>query len=136
MNPRDPDAPDRPGRPLILFVEDNDSLGRSMEKILESHGFEVIVVTTGAVAVATLRSGTHPDFVLTDLRLPDLDGREVVLAARQLDPPPRVALISGWDVDLGDTAAWGIEWFFPKPLNVPDLVAKLRTPRRGPEPHD
>lgn len=116
----------RPER--ILVVEDNDAACKGLSKFLIAMGYEVQVVIDGASALEALRTGPPPDFVLTDLRLPDFDGREVALSARQLVPPPRVGLITGWDLerDENDRVAWGIDWVFAKPLDVNQLLAKLR----------
>lgn len=125
-----------PSRPRVLLVEDNDAASRGLSKLLIALGFEVQVVFDGASALEALRTSPPPNFVLTDLRLPDLDGREVALAARQLIPPPRIALITGWDLerDRHDVALWGIDWFFTKPLNVHELVSKLQEGLRSPAP--
>ena len=115
-------------RPRILLVEDNDAANRGLAKILEFQGFEVIAVRDGDAAIRILQKGPPPDFVLTDLRLPDTDGREIARFARQLVPPPRIALITGWDIEsdlLGDPAL-GIEWVFEKPLDTQALISKLR----------
>ncbi|WP_406700564.1 response regulator [Singulisphaera sp. Ch08] len=118
----------KPRSERILLVEDNDAASKGLSKFLIAMGFEVQVVTDGASAIEALRTSPPPDFVLTDLRLPDLDGREVALTARQLVPPPRIALITGWDLerDLFDRASWGIDWIFTKPLDVNQLLLKLR----------
>jgi CheY-like chemotaxis protein len=115
-------------RPRVLLVEDNDAASRGLSKLLAALGYEVQVVFDGTSALEALRTSPPPDFVLTDLRLPDLDGREVALAARQLSPPPRIALITGWDLDRDhhNRARWGIDWVFTKPLNVQELVSKLQ----------
>jgi CheY-like chemotaxis protein len=111
----------------ILLVEDNDAASKGLSKILAALGYEVTVVLDGCSGLEALRRGPAPDILLTDLRLPDLDGREVARAARQLVPPPRIALITGWDLDpdLRNNASWGIDWVFPKPLDVNSLLAKL-----------
>lgn len=116
-----------PRRPRILLVEDNDAASRGLSKILDALGYEIAVVFDGASALEALRQSPPPDFLLTDLRLPDLDGREVALAASRLVPTPWVALITGWDLDhdLLESAAWGIDWVFTKPLNVQELLSKL-----------
>lgn len=128
MTAADPGAPPPSGRPRVLLVEDNDAASKGLSKILAAMGFEVAVVFDGASALEALRQPPPPDFVLTDLRLPDLDGREVALAASRLVPSPYIALITGWDLDhdLLESAAWGIDWVFTKPLNVHELLAKLR----------
>jgi two-component system cell cycle response regulator CpdR len=99
--------------------------------LLEACGYEVTVRVDGASALRTLESSLPFDFLLTDLRLPDMDGRDIAQHARSLVPPPRIALITGWDIDddLRDYASMGIDWVFAKPLEIRDLVARLREPR-------
>jgi CheY-like chemotaxis protein len=132
MNDPNPSATRGSNRPRILLVEDNLAASRGLARLLEAQGHEVSIVSDGASALAALRHGPPPDFLLTDLQLPDFDGLEIARLARQLDPPPRVALITGWDIDGLQRVAerWGIEWVFSKPLDIQDLFAKLRQPAR------
>jgi CheY-like chemotaxis protein len=125
-----------PPPPRILLVDDNEATQRGLARFLEAEGYAVTLAFDGTTALEVLESGPPPDFVLTDLRLPDLDGRELARSARQLVPPPRVALITGWDLDpdVDSPDAWGIEWYFQKPLNVRDLIEKLREAPRSPTP--
>jgi two-component system cell cycle response regulator CpdR len=98
--------------------------------LLEACGFDVTVRADGASALRALESAAHFDFLLTDLRLPDMDGRDIAQHARSLVPAPRIALITGWDLDdeLRDYSSMGIEWVFTKPLEIRDLIARLREP--------
>jgi DNA-binding response OmpR family regulator len=121
-------GPDDAIRLRVLLVEDNDAASRGLARLLEALGFEVTVRHDGTSALRTLETAPPPDFVLTDLRLPDLDGREIAQHARRLVPPPRVALITGWDID-GDRPEYescGIDWIFPKPIDMASLIARLR----------
>jgi CheY-like chemotaxis protein len=122
-----------PPRRRILVVEDDSAARRGLSRLLEAQGFAVSVVSDGSSALAALRDAPPPDFILTDLQLPDLDGREVARFARELARPPRVVLITGWDLDLSaeQCAELGIDWVLPKPLHLPDLVARLNTRREG-----
>ena len=115
-------------RHRVLLVEDNDAASRGLARLLEAWGFDVTVKNDGQSALRALDSGPPPDFVLTDLLLPDLDGREIARHAHGLQPTPRVALITGWDIDtdLDDYHAWGIDWVFPKPLDTYELISRLR----------
>ena len=123
-------ATDSSIRPRILLVEDNDAAGRGLARLLEACGFDVTVRADGASALRALESPAHFDFLLTDLRLPDMDGRDIAQHARSLVPTPRIALITGWDLDdeLRDYTSMGIEWVFTKPLEIRDLIARLREP--------
>ncbi len=65
----------------ILIVEDRDSLRRMLEAALGQEGYEVAVAADGQAAIRLL--GERPfDFVLTDLKLPDVSGLEVLEASR------------------------------------------------------
>ncbi|SIN97316.1 two-component system, cell cycle response regulator CpdR [Singulisphaera sp. GP187] len=136
MSTPEPGDSPRPTPQRILLVEDNDAASKGLSKFLIAMGYEVHVVIDGTSALEALRTSPPPDFVLTDLRLPDLDGREVALRARQLVPAPRIALITGWDLerDLRDKASWGIDWVFTKPLDVNELLLKLREVPESPVP--
>ena len=101
---------------------------RGLARLLEAWGFDVTVKHDGASALRALDLDPAPDFVLTDWLLPDLDGREVARHAHALQPAPRIALITGWDLDseLADYKSWGIDWVFPKPLDTHGLISRLR----------
>ncbi len=131
MNPREteePSEPATPSRPRILLVDDHEASRKAVARLLQALGFDVTDAGDGASALKLLEEEPDFHFVLTDLRLPDLDGREIVQAARQLEPRPRIALMTGWDVDAGEQERLGIEWIFLKPLDVRYMVAKLQEP--------
>ena len=109
------------------MVEDHEAAGTSLAKHLELHGYKVEILRNGTEALRRLEAGPPPEFILTDLQLPDLDGREVARRATLLAPRPRVGLITGWPGDLEpeDLARWGIDWVIVKPVSLPDLFAKL-----------
>ena len=113
-------------RPRILVVDDHEVGRRSLAMLLEALGYEVTSAKDGLSAVAALESSATIDYVLTDLRLPDIDGREVVQAARKLVPSARVALITGWDVGAEESDRLGLDWVFLKPLDVSQIVSELR----------
>jgi CheY-like chemotaxis protein len=111
----------------VLVVEDNEAACKGLARLLEASGYTVTAVADGASALQVLASELPPDYLLTDMQLPDLDGREVALRARQLKPPPTVALITGWDLENGHDcgASWGIDWVMTKPLDFHALMLKM-----------
>ncbi|MEE1964276.1 response regulator [Allomuricauda taeanensis] len=61
----------------ILLVEDDTSLRENIEELLELSGFEVFTASNGKIAVETARK-EHPDLVLCDIMMPEMDGYEVL----------------------------------------------------------
>ncbi len=118
-----------PDRRRVLLVDDNAEGRRALARLLELHDFEVTAAADGTSALAALQDVPPPEIVVTDLFLPDIDGREIARAAHDLVPQPVVVMITGWDFgrDMPDREAWGIDHLFLKPLNVTDLVTFLRT---------
>ena len=122
-------------RPLkrLLLVDDNAEGRRALARLLELYGYDVTAVGDGAAAVEALRTYPPPDIVLTDLFLPDADGRDIARQARSLSPSPTVVLITGWDFEgEGMTSqAAGVDLMFLKPLNVGELVSKVNEFQRS-----
>ncbi|WP_435006730.1 response regulator [Tundrisphaera lichenicola] len=113
-------------RRRVLLVDDHEAGRKALSRLLTVAGFDVVDVNDATSAFAALRDDVGFDFVVTDLRLPDFDGRDVVLAARNLVPPPRISLMTGWDIDPDESDRMGVEWVFLKPINVHEMVDKLR----------
>ena len=134
-NPVPLTSPSGPGR-RVLLVEDNEAASRGLAKLLEVQGYAVTTARDGATALAALAAGAPPDFVVTDMQLPDLDGREIARHARNLQPRPHVGLITGWDVDPGAEVlnADGIDWVLLKPLDIRELISRLSIPNRSAPP--
>ncbi len=128
-------------RGTVLYVEDNTSNVRLMERVLERRpGVALRHAPNGAAAVALARTA-RPDLVLLDLHLPDMSGEEVL---RQLweDIDLRripVAVLSA-DATPGQTRrllAAGAIAYLTKPLNIAQvlrLVDDLLAPRQGERP--
>jgi DNA-binding NtrC family response regulator len=107
----------------ILLVEDRDSLRRLLARALADDGYEVAAAATGGDAVRLL--GERPfDLVLTDLKLPDLSGLEVLAASRQAQPRVPVVVLTGFGTVGAAVEAMklGAYDFLEKPLELPDLT--------------
>jgi|HubBroStandDraft_3_1064219.scaffolds.fasta_scaffold05058_3 DNA-binding NtrC family response regulator len=107
----------------ILIVEDRDSLRRMLERALGEEGYEVAAASRGAAALRLL--GERPfDLVLTDLKLPDLSGLEVLAASREAQPRVPVVVLTGYGSVGAAVAAMklGAYDFLEKPLELDDLA--------------
>lgn len=106
----------------VLIIEDEETLGRNIKEYLEEDGFEAWVCGDGASgleAFATLRPGV----VLLDLRLPGIDGLEILERLRAQDPGARVIMMTahgGAHVAAAARRA-GACTFLAKPLVLSEL---------------
>ncbi|HLX10174.1 MAG TPA: sigma-54 dependent transcriptional regulator [Thermoanaerobaculia bacterium] len=107
----------------ILLVEDRDSLRRLLARALADDGYEVASAATGGDAVRLLGERQF-DLVLTDLKLPDRSGLEVLAASRQAQPRVPVVVLTGYG-SVGaavEAMKLGAYDFLEKPLELPDLA--------------
>lgn len=101
-----------------LLVIDDDSLVRqSIVAYLEDSGFRVHEESDGHSGIAWFRKN-KPDLVLTDLRMPDLDGLSLMRAVKQIDPDTPVIVISGLGMvsDVVEALRLGAADYLIKPL--------------------
>ena len=84
----------------ILLVEDDVSIRRAAQRVLNANGYSVIEAADGREAVALASdSKTSIDLLLTDVVMPGLSGRDVARALQALRPSLRVIYMSGYDHD-------------------------------------
>ena len=106
----------------ILIVEDRDSLRRMLELALGQEGYEVATAADGRAGIRLL--GERPfDFVLTDLKLPDVSGIEVLEASRAAQPRVPVVVLTGYGTvgTAVEAMKLGAYDFLEKPLEIDDL---------------
>jgi DNA-binding response OmpR family regulator len=118
-------ASDQPG-PLILVVEDEESISEPFARALRRVGFRTRVARTGTEALK-LASALDPDVVLLDLALPDQDGRDVCRRLRQgSDVPIIMVTASGALTDRVVGLELGADDYVVKPFSVAEVVARIR----------
>jgi DNA-binding NarL/FixJ family response regulator len=87
-------------RQTVLVVDDHADFRSAVRALLESAGFEVVgQATTGAEALEAC-SRLHPQVVLLDIRLPDMDGLSVAERLDRLVDPPEVVLVSSREASV------------------------------------
>ncbi|WP_399896571.1 response regulator transcription factor [Streptomyces sp. BBFR51] len=132
----------------LLVVEDDSTLRELLSASLRLAGFEVRAVTTGAEAVAGVRSDP-PDLIVLDVMLPDFDGFEVVRRLRDGGPrlpapagPPPVLFLTARDAaeDRISGLSAGGDDYVTKPFNLEELILRIRailrrTGGRQPDAH-
>jgi CheY-like chemotaxis protein/glycine cleavage system H lipoate-binding protein len=111
-------------RARILAVDDEPVILDSFRKILVLAGFSVDTVENGPEALTLLRAHDY-DFLFTDLKMPEMDGVEVVKAARHLRPDMDVVVITGYGTieTAVETMQFGAIDYVQKPFTEDELVA-------------
>jgi DNA-binding NtrC family response regulator len=116
-----------PVKSVILLVDDQDTIRFFLEKTLKQEGYEAVTARTGAEAVAKARE-VVPDLVLLDLKLPDMDGLEVLRRIKEIFPEIGIVMITAFgDVETAVTAMKnGAYDFVSKPINLDQLLMVIR----------
>jgi len=119
-------AEDPAGRPVVLLVDDDAGIRRTLAIGLELEGFAVVAASGGRAAleaVATVR----PDAMLLDLTMPDLDGLQVLQRLRAGGEDVPVCVLSARD-DVDDRVLGlqaGADDYVVKPFALEEVVARL-----------
>jgi two-component system KDP operon response regulator KdpE len=118
----------------VLVVDDEPALARALAINLRAHGWEVVTAADGRSALDAAAT-THPDVVVLDLGLPDMDGTEVIAGLRGWTKVPIVVLSARQHgEDKVEALDLGADDYVTKPFAMNELMARLRAAvRRGEE---
>ncbi len=119
-------APVRAGPKVVLLVEDEAVVRRTVRRVLEHAGFEVIDSDCVERARQLLdEHGARIDAVVTDLRLPDGNGTAILRLLASRHPSVPALAMSGFVEESDRDLLGGVE-LLPKPFASVDLVARVR----------
>jgi DNA-binding response OmpR family regulator len=114
--------------PILLYVEDEAMVSMAVTIALEEAGFQVEHASNGKQAMLALEErGTEYKGLITDIRLPQVDGWEIARRAREFKPAVPVVYVSG--DSAGDWAVKGVpnSIMVQKPFANAQLVAAITT---------
>ena len=114
----------------ILVVDDEKSIRSFLKTSLSAYGYVVFEAAKGKEAL-TESVSVHPDAIILDLGLPDMDGREVIVKIRKRTKTP-IIILSVRDDPLEKIAALdaGADDYLTKPFSVGELLARLKAVMR------
>src|SRR4026209_1643414 len=114
-------------KPSVLVVDDESGILDTLRILLRNEGFEVTTAQGGKAGLEQIRSGTH-DIILSDVRMPQVSGLDILNAAREQDPMTPVILMTAQaslQTAIGAVNA-GAFYYIQKPFANDELVAILR----------
>jgi DNA-binding response OmpR family regulator len=112
--------------PHILVMEDDLSVAKGLEMVLTENGFDVNLAGTGQLAMEAFREKRF-DLLVADLRLPDIDGMEIIRRIKAKTPETEVVVITGYGTTATVVEAMklGVSDFLPKPFTEDQIKAAI-----------
>ncbi|OEU46173.1 MAG: Fis family transcriptional regulator [Desulfobacterales bacterium S7086C20] len=110
----------------ILIIDDDSQLRQSFKKLLTEEGHAVKAAPTGETGIAMVRESV-PDLVVTDVRLPGMNGLETFKTIREIDPklPVIVMTAFGTTETAIEATKLGAFDYVLKPFEIPDILALI-----------
>jgi DNA-binding response OmpR family regulator len=112
-----------PNKLRLLIVEDEDALRTLLKSELEAYGYSVDEAEGGTIAMKSLKANRY-DLVVLDIRMPDMDGLDVLKEIREKDLAEKVIMLTGVnELKLArDALALGADDFLTKPYDFKKLL--------------
>jgi len=117
---------------IVLVVDDEVDFLATYERLFRRQGYDVVMATSRAGGIDAV-GRKHPALVISDLRLPDGSGLDVLQAARGVLNPPPVIVVTGHLSEHNRRAALaaGASTFLSKPFATSALMAAVRSGLAG-----
>jgi excisionase family DNA binding protein len=112
------------GRARVLVVDDEQTIRDLLSRTLSLADYEVDVVADGQMALDRMRIINY-DLLITDLRMPALDGLSVIREARRLKADIPILIVTGYSTEASAIEAinLGVQGYLIKPFRVPRVLA-------------
>src|SRR5580658_3102999 len=127
-------AKDESMAPVIVVIDDEVQLRRLLRVTLEANGYKVYEAATGQQALSEV-AARHPDIVVLDLGLPDMEGVDVLLRLREWSSVPIIVLsVREGEQDKVNALHSGADDYLTKPFSTAELLARLHVALRHSQP--
>ena len=112
------------GRPRVLVVDDEASIRDLLGKTLALADYDVDLAPDGQVALERMRLFSY-DLLITDLKMPGIDGLAVIREARRLQDKLPVIILTGFSTESSaiEAANLGVSGYLTKPFKVPKMLS-------------
>jgi DNA-binding NtrC family response regulator len=116
----------------FLVLDDNIAFAENLAEIMADAGCDVIIADSGPRALEHIARERF-DGIVSDMRMPEMSGAEVLRRARSIDPALPAVVVSAYSGadDLDVVAHAGVLGVLPKPVPVPRLLELLQHARRN-----
>jgi CheY-like chemotaxis protein len=108
----------------VLAVDDEPLFGEFVARVLQQAGYQVSSASSGNAAIASVEQFGPPDLLLTDFKMPQMDGDELAARLRRSAPDLKVLYLTGFSQALfsNRSVLWEGEAFLEKPCSPSAIV--------------
>jgi ActR/RegA family two-component response regulator len=119
------------GRPHVLLMEDEMTLAKGLAMVMREEGYDVDLADTGRGALEKFQRSDF-DLLVADLRLPDIDGMDVVEEVREKKPKTNVVIITGYPSVSSAVQAVkiGVSDYLRKPFTEDEFMTAVKNSLR------
>ncbi len=119
---------------MVLIIEDEGDIQTLLRTVLSRNDFDVLVASDGVTGIS-LAAQHHPDLIVLDVGLPDLDGWGVLEHLRSVSNVPVIMLTAhGTEADRVRGLGAGADDYLVKPFSNKELIARIRAVLRRSQP--
>jgi len=110
----------------VLFVDDNESIRRLYQRLLEKHVNHFYIARNGHHGLQLYREN-KPDLVITDINMPVMDGLEMVREIKNIDPNAKIVVMSAYNVkeNFIESINLGVDGYLMKPVEAKKLLSLI-----------
>lgn len=114
----------------ILIIDDEAAIRRMLKVSLKSQGYAIVEASSGKEGIEQ-SAMSHPELIILDLGLPDIDGLKVLKSIREWSQVPIIILtVRDSEIDKVSLLDAGANDYVTKPFSVPELLARVRVALR------
>lgn len=112
----------------ILIVDDEEGVRLSLKKVLQRDGYDILLAENGSTAIELVRQLNEIETVISDFKMPGLDGLETLTAIGKLNPEIIRVILTGYaTLDRAvDSVNSGIDGFLTKPFDNNEIRLKIK----------
>jgi PAS domain S-box-containing protein len=116
------------GTEKVLVVDDEKDVARVIGGMLESLGYQIVIVDGGRKAISLFKKKKRFDVVVLDLNMPKMSGKVTFARLRKIEPDARVIISTGYSDKDMDISQWHgvVNAFLEKPYQIEELSETIR----------
>lgn len=112
---------------VILVVDDEKEVTMSLKGFFTALGYDMLTALDGNEALKVIDSIKNLDLILLDVRMPGVDGIQILKHLRKANSKTKVIIITAYDKEVkAEVEKIGIDGFFAKPIDLSKLIDRIR----------